>query len=428
MTEFQISAKWLSESGRTEIDTTLCKLLIKLGERNVTEYVDGDRVVHPCLEIPAYPLAEWIAENWWPLLWEPRKNEDDGDSAFFLSRHSFLSAQHGFALPRVVIAALGTAVQVSASARDVPFADVRFKNGASVSAKREVVENTLRAFVTQVLERLERLEIKDTCLHDAWTLISETTPDEAQFCRFAGALGQSPYDIDDVTSALLERLQPNLGERLLMDLCSVSSVRTFPEIAVLAERAIELTANASASTLAPLDPIAAPQDNTSLPAHRRGRRGAEFVRQRLGIKDTDPRGATKVFEALEIDTARRNGQNDDDSSVTGAVVRDDKNMKVALLQPTEHKRRFSAARALFSAWSAEHPTESHLLTAAVTRDQQANRAFAAELTAPRALIRARASKQSLTMSAVFDLAAELQIGADVIQKQALNNGIRVRPA
>jgi hypothetical protein len=29
------------------------------------------------------------------------------------------------------------------------------------------------------------------------------------------------------------------------------------------------------------------------------------------------------------------------------------------------------------------------------------------------------------MAGVFDLAAELQIGADVVKKQALNNGIRV---
>src|SRR5262245_53839972 len=37
---------------------------------------------------PVYFLAEWIAENWWPLLWEPRKSEEVPDDAAFLARHS----------------------------------------------------------------------------------------------------------------------------------------------------------------------------------------------------------------------------------------------------------------------------------------------------------------------------------------------------
>ncbi len=102
-------------------------------------------------------------------------------------------------------------------------------------------------------------------------------------------------------------------------------------------------------------------------------------------------------------------------------------MKVGLLQATETKRRFAGARAIFSAWAAETPREGRLLTSAVTRDQQANRAFAAELTAPLSLIRSKAPKRRLTQNAVYDLATDLKIGLDVVYKQALNNGIEVSP-
>jgi hypothetical protein len=34
----------------------------------------------------------------------------------------------------------------------------------------------------------------------------------------------------------------------------------------------------------------------------------------------------------------------------------------------------------------------------------------------------------LSQEQVFDLATELQIGTDVVSKQALNNGLQVRPA
>jgi hypothetical protein len=258
-------------------------------------------------------------------------------------------------------------------------------------------------------------------------MVSETDADEAQFCKFIGALGRSPYEADDATSALIERLLPVLGERLLMDLCLVSSAQSFAQVAEMAEKAAELTKYASISTLSPIAALRLPHENTSVPAYRRGVSAAQRVRQRLGISDTDPRGATRVFETLKIDTSARTGSlaTNDETLITGAVVRKETDMKVGLLQATESKRRFAAARAIFSGWSAEHPNESRFLTSAVTRDQQANRAFAAELTAPLALIRKRAQRGRLSPAHVFELAADLQIGADVVSKQASNNGIEV---
>jgi hypothetical protein len=67
------------------------------------------------------------------------------------------------------------------------------------------------------------------------------------------------------------------------------------------------------------------------------------------------------------------------------------------------------------------------LTSAVTRDQQASRAFAAELTAPFAFLRAKAKHSKLKQDQVIDLSAELDIGSDVVSKQALNNGLQVVP-
>ena len=147
------------------------------------------------------------------------------------------------------------------------------------------------------------------------------------------------------------------------------------------------------------------------------------------IKDIDVGGASRVFDILEIDTSTQssNAQTYDDVIVTGAVVRNDSEMKIAMLQQKESKRRFAGARAIFSAWSSDSPNEIRLLTSAVTRDQQANRTFAAELTAPKALIRSRAKNNQLSMAGVFDLAAELQIGADVVKKagsKQRNTGFR----
>ncbi len=428
MTDFSISAKWVSQEGRNEADATLSNLLIEVDGRAVTEFVDHNENASQVLQVPAYYLAEWIAENWWPLLWEPRKNEDEGDDSAFLSRHSLLSAQHGYALPKVNIVALGKSVEISASPRDVQLAGVRFKRRAQVSCPRDYVEARLRAFVQSVVDRLNIARVKDTWLQDTWSLISETGEDEAAFCRFAGALGLTPYDVDEKIAAIIERLHPVLGERFLLDLCLASSAEQFPAIAEVAEQAFEIVRNAPASTLSPLESVPCPKENLTLPAHRRGTQAAHILRKRLGISDTDVKGATKVFERLELDTGAQSSSSrasSEESAVTGAVVRDDNVMRVGLLQDKETKRRFAGARAIFSAWSAEDLTESRLLTSAVTRDQQANRAFAAELTAPKALIKARAKKGRLTMSSIFDLAADLGVSPDVVTKQAYNNSIAV---
>jgi hypothetical protein len=429
MSDFEFQRTWLPRKGTSEADVTMCRLKIKIGDRFVTDFVDeNDRdVTH--LEIPAYFLAEWVAENWWALLWEPRKSEDEGDDTSFLSRHSFLNAQHGFALPKVLIVPIGKTIHISAAPRDVQFADIRFRRGSVATCKRDEVEGELHQFVQGVVDRLIECNLGDTCLQEAWSSIVETDEEERQFCQFVGALGGSPYDLSEEIASSLERLLGTIGERLLMDLCLVAKEEEFASVAMIAERAAVSTRSAAISTLEPVSSIAIPADSFSAPAWRRGVRTAERIRAKFGIKDTDPRGATRIFEALRIDTGRRDGalNSDEELTIVGAVERNDLDARVALLQSTELKRRFAAARAIFSALTTDKKQESRLLTLAVTRDQQASRAFAAELTAPLALIRSHAKKASLSQSKVFDLAADLEISADVVSKQALNNGIRVTP-
>jgi hypothetical protein len=425
MTAFQISSTWLPRKGGSELDVTMAALKFLVGNRNVTEFSedDGSRCDH--LEIPAYFLAEWIAENWWPLLWEPRKSEEGADDQEFVLRHSILAAQHGFALPRVTFVPAGRAIQITANARDAAFADVRFRNTAQASPPRSEVETELRKFVNAVCSRLDESHVRETPLHHAWQLVLDVDGDEEQFCRFAGALGLDPYDVGDRTATLLEKLLATLGERLLMDLCLVASPGTLDAIAASAETAFLGLDSADATDLEPLLSLRVPADNFAVPAWRRGVQAAKQLRSRMDIQDTDPSGATRVFEKLRLHTDRYGENVAGENSLTGAVARTDREAHVALLQALATQRRFAAARAIFAAWTSDDH-QTRFLTSAVTRDQQANRAFAAELTAPYTLLRTRSRSGKLSQSQVFDLAGELQVGADVVAKQALNNGLQVQ--
>src|ERR1700721_2660300 len=88
MTDFQITRRWLPRKGSSELDVTMAELCLMVRGRNVTEFADITGRRWDRLEIPMYFLAEWIAENWWPLLWEPRKSEEGNDDPEFLARHS----------------------------------------------------------------------------------------------------------------------------------------------------------------------------------------------------------------------------------------------------------------------------------------------------------------------------------------------------
>src|SRR5262249_31839004 len=101
MSQFQILRSWLPKKGASELDATMAAIKILLAGKNITEFISDDDGRSDQLEIPTYFMAEWIAENWWPLLWEPRKSEDGADDPEFTARHSLLAAQHGFALPRL---------------------------------------------------------------------------------------------------------------------------------------------------------------------------------------------------------------------------------------------------------------------------------------------------------------------------------------
>ena len=166
---FEISASWLRSTSETQVSetsATMCQLKIELDRRYVTEFKDDKGVRSPHLEIPSYYVAEWIAENWWPLLWEPRKSEDDEPNPDFLSRHSLLTAQHGFALPKLSIIPMGQSIQISAGARNVQLADVRFLHGALETLSRESVQAELQRFVASVVARLSEFFFKQKTAYE----------------------------------------------------------------------------------------------------------------------------------------------------------------------------------------------------------------------------------------------------------------------
>jgi hypothetical protein len=83
------------------LEATIDTFKIYIARDNVTKHKVRAKV-GDALCIP----VEWIAENWWILLFEPLKDEESND-AKYRSRHSIATAQHGFPLPDLSIVPFG---------------------------------------------------------------------------------------------------------------------------------------------------------------------------------------------------------------------------------------------------------------------------------------------------------------------------------
>jgi hypothetical protein len=155
--------------------------------------------------------------------------------------------------------------------------------------------------------------------------------------------------------------------------------------------------------------------------------GAEAVRAVIGIDPGDPSGGDRLFQALDIDVGPPGGLADGDGPTYAMVQRQQAEFRIGLLHRRTRSRRFHAARAAFLAWQGR-PHDCRLVTAAIERDQQAGRAFAAELLAPIRYIRDRAGHRVLSSYLVEDIAEELEVDFAVVAYQAKNNGLSVSAA
>src|SRR5260370_4799626 len=213
MSAFDSKSHWLQQTvdkANSELRATYARLQIFVGRRNITEHKAlRAKKIETALEIPTYYLAEWLAENWWVLLFEPRKDEDSDDSEYF-ARHSIIAAQDGFPLPDLSIVPVGRGFHLNSAPRSAPFANIKFTTDAFADAARDEVEQVLRKFVDDTVKRLATCGVTHTGLRDAWNEIMSLTDEERRFCELVGSLGLCPGDVTNELGDAIERIYNRL--------------------------------------------------------------------------------------------------------------------------------------------------------------------------------------------------------------------------
>lgn len=345
---------------------------------------------------PLYPLAEWIAFQWWLLIADSRPLTQladfrlegvlplasDGLEKF--RRHNLRSVGDGFSWPDLLIVPEGPSTRL-VWRRDMvsrPGQTVRFLNEGEAVVDAAIVRRTLSSLVEAVLTRLSEQRIQGTVLAEEWQSVSTADSEEEAFNLASARLGLDPYseglDHRAEILAVADKLHGEVYEDFL-NAVNPDGIGAGLDWVGRGVRTIASHKGQGTNRSARLRQALSSQINDDLanaavrPWHV-GYRQAKATRTYLEIPVDGPLDLTGLV------LSRKRMVDDRGLQALGGST-DGRGPLVVLGRPYgRDTERFTLARAL---WHAIYGEESvFLVTGAYTDRQKIDRAFAAELLAP----------------------------------------------
>jgi hypothetical protein len=428
--EFVVDVEWPAApeaGGNAALDASIARFEMKAGTTSLTSFQTDDGTKGTHLTIPTYYLVEWLAQNWWAFLYEPRKLDSSEAEAEFRSRHWLGVARSGFALPDAMFVPSGPTIEVVARSSYLRFAQLGFIETGTSVVRTEDVRRQLSQFIDTILGRMSEKGAANSEAHEAWSRVVETSPEEESYCRLIGAMGLSPYTEHPEIDQALDRIADSITTPVLEDLCEATTLTSFKRAAEFTGRISDVLAKTPSIDVEPFVKIAKPKDNMRQ-AYDWGYQAAAHARRAFGISEDDPNGRIEFFRKLGIDPKSTTDIGTAISTVfpiQAAVAREQKQMKLALSSGTD--KEFSTARASFLAWVSGD--SSRLVTTARTRQQRASRAFGAELLAPASYLKKRLGKERDVSPFTLDkVSTEIGVASTIVRLQAQNNGYQILEA
>lgn len=368
------------------------------------------------------PLAQYLAQGWWALLYEPLRPLIDGH---FRARHRLDSGTRGYAFPALAIWSAGDhALLADWAPLEEQFANISFVEPSPrdpVELERDATEIELLDFIATVISRVGHKDRQAEQLAASWARITETldSPDETAYCIAAGRLGLDPYDPD---SPDLEILSAGVSDTLFADAAEVIEVADIAETTDwlrLAKQRMSMFPEIRVSSFGN-----APDDDLRVPAYRIGEDAAHNLRAAAGYSaDSSRQMVNDVFGPAVARSSElsRTGPH----GISGVCHRSSETMQVGIVAQSARQRRFRACAAAYMGWIAQEG-EDRAATLAYTRRQQASRAFAAELLAPQSMLAQNAPKYGLDSDDIQSIASMLVCPYDTVMWQAYRAGVPLR--
>ena len=350
------------------------------------------------IEVSVFPLAEFIAANWWPLLNEPQEKEKLLlDTSAFKQRHWINRHTDGFAYPTLGFFGADSSVRVVARPSHIESANIEFPvSSGSTSAlwngvERQEVESALLNFLAATADRLP-VNGNKAWLQDLLERIrhARSDQDEALYCRCAGLLGADPFELGDTLYTAITQTVAIVGQDIALEIFAVAEaphvVQRAQWLHDQAQGAIKKSREVAkhASALKQSVRTACAQDGKPWV---RGYAVAQQLRALLNLTPDMPmqhdEAVTQALFGAPAAVVSSIKDLELNSGARGVISQGSEGLGIAMpgksgpLSQSQFQLAASFADFVFSGDS-----EIYLSTAAATDRQKANRAFAAEFLAP----------------------------------------------
>ena len=433
--ELRFEIEWLNVAGVTapELSSTWCRLSIWVGEQCVTLVEDIDtKSLRHSIYCSAYPLAEWIAYSWWFLHAGSRRAvefpvEDRvqvGQSVSeWLGWHDMRSSGDGFFWPKLTIEPDGSDIAIRWEPSVSTTQPVAFRSNGFGLTSGSKTSAELSRFVNSVVERLEETGIAGTALQSEWSAISGLDSEQREYCLASARLGIDPFDAPDGAEEAILSAGEELPEEIVDDFLDAVPLEQIEDGLNWVRVGSEAVGGASGSTL--------PTDR--LPKLLDGRIAEQLpwevgYRQAKQIRTLFTADPAECIQDLGISLVNHRRVEDSDLVAIGGESHSG-GFAVALDESITSSvgSRFVQARAL---WFAAHPGLKHrFLITNLAGNQRVARAFAAELLAPAAGIRAMVKNPRALAddSKIERIADHFGVSDTLVRLQVKNQILRGQP-
>ena len=371
-------------SGSPEIDNTLAQFELHVGDCNLARNENiFSKSIQDHVVIPTYPLALWMLQNWWRLLYEPLPAGHTPDVSWRMA-HELGAANHGFIWPKIIFASDGLNVQVWSSPSDSACQQsVRYLNGLNNSAYISITDfrKELFQFISTVENRLEARELRSTDLSALFSIVrkEEQNEDSINYRKLEAVMGFDPDECSPEAMKYALKLHSEHGEGTLLELAPVYGKLGRAEPLKSIEELISAPGVPGKPVFSTKGAVN-PTDSGSLP-WRAAVDDARQLRDEIGNTD-DPIDTNTLFDLLGIaSSALEQWKPVGRSHVSVGIPTDNHNIKFVPRKTHPLGKRFELSRYIgdfIHTGSHQWLTNTDLSTSR----QKYQRAFAAEFLCP----------------------------------------------
>ncbi len=330
--------------------------------------------------VSGYHLGEWLAWNWWRLMWEPKTSSPDWWRA-----HNMTAIGEGYSWPNLTISSDGVRTVLlprgSVRADAKPF---RYMGAPPVIVPRKAFESAVDDFLGKLVARLEETGIGASNFRTLWSdvLAERADPETSKRRKLEALLGRDPDAEDgrDLEKLILdaEQLGEGAAEELAAEAGQSNRMYTIEDIAGLANRfGQELNPQDAVHTGSLTDL----KSGGETPAWLLGSRAAQRLREREKLGDRKV-ASKALFQMAGIGARGAERAARGNASFSFSLDRGDGSGQIVIRRRGKEGSRFDVARLLGDRLVVCGADRLRAATHAYTYRQQMQRAFAAEFLCP----------------------------------------------